>query len=46
MAMAGNVTIAEVDEIVEVGEIDPEDVITPGVFVDYLVLAKKEDNNG
>jgi len=37
MAMAGNITIAEVDEIVEVGELNPEEVVTPGVFVDYLV---------
>jgi 3-oxoacid CoA-transferase A subunit len=38
MATAAKITIAEVDEIVEVGELSPEDVITPGVFVDYLVL--------
>ncbi len=37
MAMAGKITIAEVDEIVEVGQIDPEAVVTPGVFVDYIV---------
>lgn len=37
MAMAAKTTIAEVDEIVEIGEIDTEDVITPGIFVDYLV---------
>ncbi|HNZ33267.1 MAG TPA: 3-oxoacid CoA-transferase subunit A [Candidatus Cloacimonas sp.] len=41
MAMAGRITIAEVDEIVEIGELDPEEVITPGVFVNYLVLAKE-----
>jgi 3-oxoacid CoA-transferase A subunit len=41
MAMAGKITIAEVDEIVEIGELDPEDVITPGVFVNYLVLTKE-----
>ena len=40
MAMAGKVTIAEVDEIVEVGELSPEEIVTPGVFVHYLV--KKE----
>jgi len=39
--MAGRITIAEVDEIVEIGELDPEEVITPGVFVNYLVLAKE-----
>jgi len=37
MAMAGKITIAEVDEIVEVGELSPEEIVTPGVFVDYLV---------
>ncbi|UCC60071.1 MAG: CoA transferase subunit A [Dehalococcoidia bacterium] len=37
MAMAANVTIAEVDEIVEVGEIDAEHVVTPGIFVDRIV---------
>jgi len=37
MAMAAGVTIAEVDEIVEVGEIDPEHVVTPGIFVDRIV---------
>lgn len=42
MAMAAPITIAEVDEIVEIGQIDPEDVITPGVFVNYLVLHKEE----
>jgi 3-oxoacid CoA-transferase A subunit len=41
MAMAGKITIAEVDEIVEIGELDPGEVITPGVFVNYLVLAKE-----
>lgn len=37
MAMAAKLVIAEVEEIVEVGEIDPDHVITPGIFVDYLV---------
>ncbi len=35
--MAADVTIAEVDEIVEVGELDPETIITPEVFVDRIV---------
>ncbi len=38
MAMAARVTIAEVDEVVEPGQIDPEAVITPGIFVDRLAL--------
>lgn len=37
MAMAAKTTIAEVDEIVGVGEIDPEHVVTPGIFVDRIV---------
>jgi len=37
MAMAARVTIAEVDKIVEVGEIDPEHVVTAGIFVDRIV---------
>ena len=37
MAMAGNVTISEVDEIVEVGELDPESIVTPSIFVDRIV---------
>lgn len=41
MAMAGRITIAEVDEIVETGAFDPEDVITPGIFVNYVVLSKE-----
>ncbi|MFC2052416.1 CoA transferase subunit A [Chloroflexota bacterium] len=37
IAMASKVTIAEVDEIVEVGELDPEVIVTPGVFVHRIV---------
>jgi 3-oxoadipate CoA-transferase, alpha subunit len=37
MAMAGKITIAEVDEIVEVGELDPECIVTPGIFVQHVV---------
>jgi 3-oxoacid CoA-transferase subunit A/3-oxoadipate CoA-transferase alpha subunit len=40
MATAGAVVIAEVDEIVEVGEIAPEQVATPHLFVDYVVRAE------
>ncbi|ANC72915.1 3-oxoacid CoA-transferase subunit B [Deinococcus radiodurans] len=39
MATAADLVIAEVEEIVEVGEIAPEHVHTPGLFVDYLVQA-------
>ena len=37
MAMAGSVSIAEVDEIFEPGGLDPELVITPGIFVNRIV---------
>lgn len=37
MAMAGKITIAEVDEIVGIGELDPEQVCCPGVFVNYIL---------
>ena len=41
MAMAGRVTIVEVDEIVPAGELDPELIATPGVFVNYIVMSKE-----
>jgi 3-oxoacid CoA-transferase subunit A len=37
--MAGRVTIAEVEELVEPGELDPEHVHLPGIFVQRVVLA-------
>lgn len=37
MAMAADLVIVQVDHIVEVGEIDPDEVMTPGIFVDFLV---------
>ena len=38
MATAGKVTIAEVEEIVEPGELDPDTVMTPGIYVQRVVL--------
>jgi 3-oxoacid CoA-transferase subunit A len=38
-AMAGKVTVAEVEELVEPGEIDPADVHLPGIFVNRVVHA-------
>src|SRR5690625_2528273 len=40
VAMAGDVTIAEADEIVPVGELDPEAIVTPGAFVDIVVQSE------
>jgi len=42
MAKAAKITIAEVDEIVEAGDIDPEIVVTQGIFVDRLVRISTE----
>lgn len=36
MAMAGKITIAEVEELVEPGELDPNQVHTPGIFVQRI----------
>jgi len=38
MATAGKTVLVEADEIVEIGELDPEVIVTPGIFVDYLIL--------
>jgi len=37
-ATCGKVTVAEVEEIVEIGQIDPDDVDAPGIFVQRVVL--------
>jgi len=36
MAMAGKITIAEVEELVPVGELDPNEIHTPGIFVQRI----------
>jgi 3-oxoacid CoA-transferase subunit A len=41
-AMAGKITIAEVEELVEVGTLDPDHVHTPGVFVQRVVVGEHE----
>lgn len=40
MAMAGKVTIAEVEELVELGELDPDQIHTPGIFVHRIFQGK------
>ncbi len=42
MATAGKVTVAEVDEIVPVGALDPNFIHTPGIFVQRIIEAKAE----
>jgi 3-oxoacid CoA-transferase subunit A len=38
VAMAGKITVVEVEHLVEVGEIDPDQVHTPGIFVHRIVV--------
>lgn len=40
MATAGKITVAEVEEIVETGELDPDQIHTPGIFVQRIILSK------
>jgi 3-oxoacid CoA-transferase subunit A len=37
MATAAAVTIAEVEHLVEPGELDPDQIVTPGIFVRYIL---------
>jgi 3-oxoacid CoA-transferase subunit A len=41
-ATAGRISVAEVEELVEPGDLDPESVHTPGVFVNRVVVAPRE----
>ena len=38
VATAGKIAIAEVEQLVEVGELDPDQIHTPGIFVQRIVL--------
>ncbi|MBC3830785.1 CoA transferase subunit A [Undibacterium amnicola] len=38
VAMAGKITIVEVEHLVEIGEIDPDEVHTPGIYVHRIVV--------
>jgi 3-oxoacid CoA-transferase subunit A len=40
MAMAGKITVAEVEELVEVGELNPNEIHTPGIFVQRIFQGK------
>ena len=41
MATAAKVTIAEVEQLVEPGEIEPDQVVTPGIFVRYILQGER-----
>ncbi|WP_255294951.1 CoA transferase subunit A [Bacillus sp. AFS041924] len=40
VAMAGKITIAEVEEIVPLGALEPEEIIVPGAFVNHIVQSE------
>ena len=42
MATAADIVIVEAEKLVEVGEIDPNNVMTPALFVDYIVIGGNE----
>jgi 3-oxoacid CoA-transferase subunit A len=42
MATAGKVTVAEIEHLVEPGRIDPDHVMTPGIFVRRIVLSERD----
>src|SRR3979490_739484 len=44
MATAAAVTIAEVEHLVEPGELDPDQVVTPGIFVRHILQATRNEN--
>jgi 3-oxoacid CoA-transferase subunit A len=41
MATAGRVTVAEVEELVEVGQLDPDQIHTPGIYVQRIVRGSR-----
>ncbi|MGP5209525.1 3-oxoacid CoA-transferase subunit A [Psychrobacter alimentarius] len=45
MAMAADVTIAQVSKTVALGELDPEHIITPGIFVQHVVQVQPAHSN-
>jgi 3-oxoacid CoA-transferase subunit A len=42
VATSGRTTVAEVEELVEMGSIDPDQIHTPGIFVDRIVVTRAE----
>lgn len=41
MAKAAKVTIVEVEEIVELGDLDPDEIHLPGIYVDKIIKGEK-----
>ncbi|MCX2864763.1 3-oxoacid CoA-transferase subunit A [Paucibacter sp. PLA-PC-4] len=46
MAMAARITVASVHEVVELGQMDPEVIVTPGIFVQRLVQVPRQSTRG
>ena len=44
MAMAGKITIVEAEKIVPLGDLDPDDIHLPGIFVDRIFLGRDHKN--
>jgi 3-oxoacid CoA-transferase subunit A len=42
MATAGKITVVEVEEVVEIGELNPDHIDTPGIFVDRIIVGTHE----
>ena len=42
VASCGRITVAEVEEVVEIGELDPDAIHTPGIYVDRVVVTTSE----
>jgi len=42
VATAGKITVVEVEELVELGELDPDEIHTPGIYVDRLIVGTFE----
>ncbi len=42
IAAAGNVTIVEVEELVEIGDLNPDEIHTPSIYVQKLIVGKQE----
>lgn len=40
MATAGKITVAEVEELVDIGKLDPDQIHTPGIFVQRVIVSK------
>ena len=41
VAMAGRITVAEVEELVPAGQLDPDAIHTPGIFVQRVVVCRE-----